>query len=263
MQRSFALGSGDPTRDVDQVTTQGGPAGHRVGLPGQSPGGAEQVVGDRRQHRPRTICWEQPGRQVSQRSVDEVGEHRFDDRMLAVGDIRVGHWFGVVGEERVVPPDGEEFVMVTITIPDPPDDEPGGDLLGAVFERGVFDLGDLGVGDQIQRLRTDLVWGRCRLPMDNGVVRRRIVRPTTIPPGGAGIGPLWRVCDVQLTVDAVAGRWRSGRYPSVSSLASSPSMSTVMVPKKLTLSWWVGHRWASTSSWIRWPPVRISAMARP
>jgi hypothetical protein len=84
------------------------------------------------------------------------------------------------------------------------------------------------------------------------VAHRRIVRPPTIPPGGAGIGPLWRVCDVQLTVDAVAGMWRSGRYPSVSSLASSPSMSTVMVPKKLTLSWWVGHRWASTSSWIRW-----------
>ena len=33
-----------------------------------------------------------------------------------------------------------------------------------------------------------------------------------------------------------------GGYPSVLSLASSPSMSTVMVPKKLTLSWWVGHR---------------------
>ena len=51
------------------------------------------------------------------------------------------------------------------------------------------------------------------------MARRRIVRPPTIPPGGAGIGPLWRVCDVQLTVDAVAGMWRSGRYPSVSSLA--------------------------------------------
>ena len=37
--------------------------------------------------------------------------------------------------------------------------------------------------------RTDLVWGRCRLPTDNGVARRRIVRPPTIPPGGAGIGP--------------------------------------------------------------------------
>src|SRR5664280_158456 len=41
--------------------------------------------------------------------------------------------------------------------------------------------------------------------MDNGVARRRIVRPTTIPPGGAGIGPFWRVCDVQ--VDGGRGGW--------------------------------------------------------
>src|SRR5664280_158457 len=82
-------------------------------------------------------------------------------------------------------------------------------------------------------------------------------------PAGPGSVPSGGSVMFRLTVDAVAGMWRSGRYPSVSSLASSPSMSTVMVPKKLTLSWWVGHRWASTSSWIRWPPARISAMARP
>ena len=43
----------------------------------------------------------------------------------------------------------------------------------------------------------------------------------------------------------------------------SSDAEIAMVPKKLTLSWGVGHKWASTSSWIRWPPARISAMARP
>src|SRR5664279_580572 len=37
------------------------------------------------------------------------------------------------------------------------------------------------------------------------VARRGIVRPPTIPPGGAGIGPFWRVCDVQ--VDGGRGGW--------------------------------------------------------
>jgi hypothetical protein len=39
---------------------------------------------------------------VSQRPVDEVREGGLDDRVVAVGDIRLGSRFGVIPEERVV-----------------------------------------------------------------------------------------------------------------------------------------------------------------
>ena len=38
---------------------------------------------------------------MGQGSVDHVGEHRLDDRVLPVGDVGVGDRFGAVGEERV------------------------------------------------------------------------------------------------------------------------------------------------------------------
>jgi hypothetical protein len=80
---------------------------------------------------------------VGRRSIDQVREHGFDDRVLAVGDVRVGDRFGVVGEERVVPPQREQLVGV-VAVVYPPDDEPGGDLVFRAGERGVVDFGDLG-----------------------------------------------------------------------------------------------------------------------
>jgi hypothetical protein len=47
---------------------------------------------------------------VGQGSVDEVGENGLDDRVLAVGDVGVGDRFGVVGAERVMPPEGEHLI---------------------------------------------------------------------------------------------------------------------------------------------------------
>ena len=48
----------------------------------------------------------------------------------------------------VVPPHREQLVGV-VAVAYPPDDEPGGDLVFRAGERGVVDLGDLGVGDQL------------------------------------------------------------------------------------------------------------------
>ena len=44
------------------------------------------------------------GGSVGQRAVDQVGEHGFDDRVPAVGDVRVRGRLGAVGEERVMAP---------------------------------------------------------------------------------------------------------------------------------------------------------------
>ncbi len=58
-------------------------------------------------------------------------------------------------------------------------------------------------------------------------------------------------------------RTRSGRYPEGSSWASSPSMSTSIVPKKLMFSLCAGEMCASTSSSTRRPAARIDSTARP
>jgi len=85
---------------------------------------------------------------MGQRSIDQVREHGLDDRVLAVGDVRVGDRFGVVGEERVIPPHREQLVGV-VAVADPPHDQPGSDLIRCAGERGVGDFGDLGVGDPL------------------------------------------------------------------------------------------------------------------
>ena len=48
--------------------------------------------------------------EMGERAVDQVGEGGFDDRVPAVGDVSGGGGFDAVGEERVVPPDREQFV---------------------------------------------------------------------------------------------------------------------------------------------------------
>jgi hypothetical protein len=65
----------------------------------------------------------------------------------ALGQIRGDGGFGAVGEERVVAPDVEQFVVFGF-VAGPPHDQPGGDWVFGGGERGELDLGDLGVGDQ-------------------------------------------------------------------------------------------------------------------
>ena len=66
---------------------------------------------------------------MGQGSVDEVGEHGFDDGVVAVGDIGGVDGFVGVGEERVIPPDREQCVAVA-GIFDPAHDQPGGHRMG-------------------------------------------------------------------------------------------------------------------------------------
>ena len=79
-------------------------------LAGEGAGGAQQVVGDGRADGPGAVGGEAAGGLVGQWAVDQVGEHGLDDRVPAVGDVGLGDRFGVVGEERVIPPDREQFL---------------------------------------------------------------------------------------------------------------------------------------------------------
>ena len=83
---------------------------------------------------------------VGQWPVDQIGEHGFDDRVLAVGDVGLGDGQVGVGEERVIPPDREEGVAVA-GILDAAHHQPGGDPIFRGCEGGVADFGDLGIGD--------------------------------------------------------------------------------------------------------------------
>jgi hypothetical protein len=49
---------------------------------------------------------------VGQGSIDQIGEHGLDDRVLTVGDISLSDGEVGVGEERVIPPDREQGVTV-------------------------------------------------------------------------------------------------------------------------------------------------------
>src|SRR6185437_9999391 len=139
----FALGSGQPGGDVDQVTAQGGAAGAAVAGAGQGRGRAQQIVRDGRADGPGRVGAEAPRRDVGQRSVDEIGEGGFDDGVVAVGEIGVGGGFGGVGEERVIPPDREQPVGGLGGVFDAAHDQAGGDCPGAGFGHGVGGLGDL------------------------------------------------------------------------------------------------------------------------
>ncbi len=50
---------------------------------------------------------------MGQWAIDEIGEHGFDDRVPTVGDVGLRGRLGVVGEERMVSPDGEQFIERT------------------------------------------------------------------------------------------------------------------------------------------------------
>jgi len=75
--------------------------------------------GERGEHGPGGVGREPSGWLVGPGAVDEVGEDRFDDGVPAVSDVCVGEGFGVVGEKRVVPPDGEQRVEVVWSLTRP------------------------------------------------------------------------------------------------------------------------------------------------
>jgi len=110
MQHGSALRPGDPGGDRDEVSAHARAAGDGVAVADQGPGGAEQVVHDRRADAPGGVGVEPAGRLMGQRSVDQVGEDGLDDRMLAVGDVGLRGRLGVVGQERVITPDREKFI---------------------------------------------------------------------------------------------------------------------------------------------------------
>jgi hypothetical protein len=111
VQHGSALRSGETSSNVDDLSAQGRTASTaklRISEPTGSP---EQVMGDRREQHPGRIRTETPGRHMRQRAVDQIGEHGFDDRMAPVSQISRDDRFGRVGEERVIPPDREQFVL--------------------------------------------------------------------------------------------------------------------------------------------------------
>ena len=74
---------------------------------------------------------------------------------VGVDGLQVG-----VGEERVMPPYREQRVGV-VGVLDAAHDQAGGDLV-ASGERGVLDLGDLGVGNQFPGVGVVTAPGECR-----------------------------------------------------------------------------------------------------
>src|SRR3954447_20048103 len=101
MQDGSALGAGQSGRDVDDLAAQRGSASSGVLVTGEHAGGAQQVVGDRGTEHPGGVRAEATRGDVGQWSVDQVGEHGFDDRVLTVGDVSDVDGQVGVGQERV------------------------------------------------------------------------------------------------------------------------------------------------------------------
>lgn len=97
---------------------------------------------------------------MRQRAVDQIDEHGFDHGMVAVGEVGVDDRFGRVGEERVIPPDREQFVL-TSRIADTAHDQPGGHSARLGPKSGIRNLGDFGIGNPCPGIR---ILHRTRIP---------------------------------------------------------------------------------------------------
>lgn len=95
-------------RDVDAASSQRRAAGYGIDCAREDAWGAQQVVRHGCTQDPGGVGAEPPRRYVGQRSVDEIGEHRLDDRVLAVSDVGLGDGQVGAGEERVISPHGNE-----------------------------------------------------------------------------------------------------------------------------------------------------------
>jgi hypothetical protein len=87
---------------------------------------------------------------VGERAAGDVGEDLLHDGVVAVVPLGLDELKRRVGEHGVVAPGGEQLVLpggcLLVQVADLADDQPGGDGLALLRrERGVGDLGDLGV----------------------------------------------------------------------------------------------------------------------
>jgi hypothetical protein len=110
VQDHAACPGGDARGDVDQPAAQGGDAGAGVNAAGQTAGGAGEVERECRTGQPDGVGGEASGREMRQWAVFEVVVDGLDDRVLAVGGLRVDQLGGAGGEEGVIPPDREHRV---------------------------------------------------------------------------------------------------------------------------------------------------------
>ncbi len=145
--------------DVDEVTADGGAAGLAVGEAGQGSGGVQQVVRDGGAAQPGRVGREDPGDgRWASGAVGPVGEDLFHDRVVTALAFGLDQLERGIGEDRVVAPGREQLVLpgrtMVVEVADPAHDQPGGDGLALLRrgERGVFGLGDLGVGDPAPEL---------------------------------------------------------------------------------------------------------------
>ncbi|MFI7702604.1 hypothetical protein [Nonomuraea sp. NPDC049480] len=89
---------------------------------------------------------------MRERPVDQVGVDRLLHGVITMLFLGLKQRIRAVGEDRVVAPGGEQFVLAASGLRveplDPADDQPGGDgLAGLAGEGGVAGLGGLGVRD--------------------------------------------------------------------------------------------------------------------
>jgi hypothetical protein len=124
---------------------------------GQCPGRAHEVLRYGGDDQPRGIRVEGTRWQVSERPVVAVREDLLHDGVVAVLPFGLGRFERGAGEDGVVSPDGEQFVLalgcLLVEVADAADDEAGGDLLVLLrCERGVAGFGDFGVGDPAVQL---------------------------------------------------------------------------------------------------------------
>ena len=110
VQDGLALRAGQAGGNIDDLAPQRRSACPGVLVSGEHAGSAQQVVGNRGAQHPGRVGPEPARRDVRQRSVDQIGEHRFDDRVLAVGDVGLLDGQLGVGEERVIPPHREQRI---------------------------------------------------------------------------------------------------------------------------------------------------------
>ena len=101
---------GSARSHADQVAPDRGAAGLAVGEAGLGAGGAQQVAADRGQRELGRVGRE-AARQVGQRAVGPVGEDLLGLGMAAVLLLGLQHGERRVGEDRVVPPGGDQLAL--------------------------------------------------------------------------------------------------------------------------------------------------------
>jgi hypothetical protein len=102
---------GEPAGEREQPAADGpGGADGAAGLADQF-GPAQQVVGERGDHRPRAVGVELAGGEVRECLVFEVADDQLDDGVLAVLGLDDLQRLGPVGGEREVLPAGQKFAL--------------------------------------------------------------------------------------------------------------------------------------------------------